>query len=74
MRLMVPYVASFAVDTSIRVANTKAKRELGWQPAYPTFRDGSQAMAAPTPAGCDQQRQVASAPLDVVEGLRARAD
>ena len=33
-RLAAPYVASFAVDTSMRVTNARAKRELGWRPAY----------------------------------------
>jgi nucleoside-diphosphate-sugar epimerase len=36
--------------TSMRVANTKAKAELGWQPAFPTYREGIQAMAGLTPA------------------------
>ena len=26
--------------TSFRIKNEKAKRELGWQPQYPTFKDG----------------------------------
>ena len=43
-RLAAPYVASFAVDTSMRVANAKAKAELGWRPAFPTYRDGIRAM------------------------------
>lgn len=40
LRLIAPYVASFAADTSMRVSNAKAQRELGWQPAFKTFRDG----------------------------------
>jgi nucleoside-diphosphate-sugar epimerase len=44
-RLAAPYVASFAVDTSMRVANAKAKTELGWQPTFPTYHDGIRAMA-----------------------------
>jgi nucleoside-diphosphate-sugar epimerase len=43
-RLAAPYVASFAVDTSMRVSNAKARAELGWQPAFPTYRDGIRAM------------------------------
>src|SRR5262249_53442340 len=31
LRLIAPYVARVAIDTSIRVSNEKAKRELGWQ-------------------------------------------
>jgi nucleoside-diphosphate-sugar epimerase len=44
LRLAAPYVASFAVDTSMRVSNAKAKAELGWQPAFPTYHDGIRAM------------------------------
>jgi nucleoside-diphosphate-sugar epimerase len=39
-RLVAPYVASFAVDTSMRVSNAKAKEELDWKPAFPSYRDG----------------------------------
>ena len=48
LRLAAPYVASFAVDTSMRVSNAKAKAELGWQPAFPTYRDGIRAIASPS--------------------------
>ena len=43
-RLLAPYVAAFAVDTSMRVSNARARGELGWRPAYPTYRDGVRAM------------------------------
>jgi nucleoside-diphosphate-sugar epimerase len=46
MRLAAPYVASFAVETSMRVSTAKARDELGWRPAYPTFREGIEAMVA----------------------------
>jgi len=35
LRLMAPYVAAFAVDTSMRVSAAKAEQELGWTPAIP---------------------------------------
>ncbi|KUR72370.1 epimerase [Novosphingobium fuchskuhlense] len=48
-----------------RVANGKAKRVLGWKPAYPTYREGLRALsattrpiiasAAPEPASSDQR-------------------
>jgi nucleoside-diphosphate-sugar epimerase len=48
-----------------RVANGKAKRVLGWRPAYPTYREGlralsaitmpSSASTAPPPASSDQR-------------------
>jgi nucleoside-diphosphate-sugar epimerase len=55
MRLAAPYVAAFAVDTSLRVANDKAKRELGWQPAYPTYRHGILAMVEPAEPDLDRR-------------------
>lgn len=45
-RLMAPYFADLTVGTSMRVSNAKAKEELGWQPSFPTYRDGIAAMAA----------------------------
>jgi nucleoside-diphosphate-sugar epimerase len=33
-------IASVAVDTSMRVSAAKAHAELGWQPRFPTYRDG----------------------------------
>jgi nucleoside-diphosphate-sugar epimerase len=39
-RLAAPYVATFAIDTSMLVANDKAKRELSWKPTFPTYREG----------------------------------
>jgi nucleoside-diphosphate-sugar epimerase len=50
-RLMAPYVASFAVDTSMRVSNAKAARELGWHPRFRTYREGIGCMAAALAAG-----------------------
>ncbi|HEV3398130.1 MAG TPA: hypothetical protein VHS79_02805 [Actinomycetes bacterium] len=38
------------VGTSMRVANDKAKAELGWRPAFPTYRAGIDAMVS-VPAG-----------------------
>jgi nucleoside-diphosphate-sugar epimerase len=32
-------------------SNAKAKRELGWQPQYPSWRTGFTALASPVPAG-----------------------
>ena len=46
MRLAAPYLASFAVDTSMRVSNEKAKRQLGWRPTFETYRHGVAAMAS----------------------------
>jgi nucleoside-diphosphate-sugar epimerase len=42
-RLIAPYLARM---TSMRMplSNAKAKAELGWQPKYPTLRDGMNAM------------------------------
>jgi nucleoside-diphosphate-sugar epimerase len=35
----IPYLGVI-MTTSMRVSNAKAKRELGWAPAVPTYRDG----------------------------------
>jgi nucleoside-diphosphate-sugar epimerase len=45
LRLVAPYVTSFAFDTSMRVSNAKAKHELGWSPKYPTYQEGIAAVA-----------------------------
>ena len=49
LQIAAPYVASVVTGTSMRVANTKAKNELGWRPQFPTYRQGIQAMAGLTP-------------------------
>jgi nucleoside-diphosphate-sugar epimerase len=46
LRLVAPYVASFAVDTFMRVSNARATAELGWRPAYRTYHAGIHAMVA----------------------------
>lgn len=40
IRLAAPYAAAMMLDTSMRVANAKARAELGWKPGYETYRDG----------------------------------
>ncbi|MGP4017305.1 NAD-dependent epimerase/dehydratase family protein [Saccharopolyspora sp. 5N708] len=35
-----PYLHALLVRTHIRLDNNKAKRELGWAPTYPTYREG----------------------------------
>ncbi len=49
MRVTAPLFAAIAVDTSLRVANAKAERELRWRPAYRTYRDGIRATLEPAP-------------------------
>lgn len=44
LRLAAPYAASLVLDTAMRVSNAKAKQALGWQPAYPTYREGVRAL------------------------------
>ena len=39
-RLVAPYVASFAVDTSMRVSNAKARAELEWVPRFSSYVEG----------------------------------
>jgi nucleoside-diphosphate-sugar epimerase len=45
-RLVAPYIASFAIDSTLRVSNQKAKEELDWTPQYPTYHDGVAAIRA----------------------------
>jgi nucleoside-diphosphate-sugar epimerase len=45
-RRVAPYVATFAMDTSMRVSPAKAHTELGWRPAFSTYRDGIADMVA----------------------------
>ncbi|HEU5108264.1 MAG TPA: NAD(P)-dependent oxidoreductase [Micromonosporaceae bacterium] len=42
----IPYVHTL-LTTSMRVSNAKAKRELGWTPAVPTYREGILLVARP---------------------------
>jgi nucleoside-diphosphate-sugar epimerase len=46
IRLAAPYAATIMLDTSMRVANAKAKADLGWKPEYPTLREGLSATKA----------------------------
>ena len=39
-RLVLPYAASFMGEVRIVASNRKAKAELGWEPRYPSYRDG----------------------------------
>jgi nucleoside-diphosphate-sugar epimerase len=43
-RLIAPNISMIAVDTSMRVSNARAKQVLGWEPQYPTYREGIAAM------------------------------
>ncbi len=45
LRLTAPYAAAF-LATRLNVSNEKAKRELGWFPQYPNYREGLKALAA----------------------------
>ena len=45
LRLLTPYV-SVVVSTRLKVSNEKAKRELGWHPQYPTYREGLREVAS----------------------------
>jgi nucleoside-diphosphate-sugar epimerase len=45
LRLLTPYLA-MVVDTRLKVSNQKAKRELGWQPQYPSYREGLREVAS----------------------------
>jgi nucleoside-diphosphate-sugar epimerase len=40
VRLGAPFAATQMLDTSMRVSNGRALRELGWSPNWPCYRDG----------------------------------
>jgi nucleoside-diphosphate-sugar epimerase len=44
LRIRAPYIASFAVGTSMRVSNARAREELGWRPTFRSYKDGIRAM------------------------------
>lgn len=39
-RIAVPFAARFFTEPRLRVSNQRAKRELGWEPSFPTHREG----------------------------------
>ncbi len=43
--IVAPLATAYAVRARLRVSNAKAKRELGWAPAFPTHRDGLEDVA-----------------------------
>jgi nucleoside-diphosphate-sugar epimerase len=65
-RLVAPYAARVAVDTSMRVSNAKAKNELAWQPRFTTYREGIAAMVSDL---CREDPNLPRVPADT---LRAR--
>ena len=40
LRAAAPYAGKMMTGVNMHVSNAKAKRELGWTPRYPTFREG----------------------------------
>ncbi|GIG61487.1 dTDP-glucose 4,6-dehydratase [Longispora fulva] len=40
LRLAAPYGGAVMTRSDLRVSNAKAKRELGWEPTYRTYREG----------------------------------
>jgi nucleoside-diphosphate-sugar epimerase len=62
-RLMAPYVAGFAIDTRLHASNAKAATELGWRPAFPTYREGVAAMVD-SPAGPSLDPRVEPSPAE----------
>jgi nucleoside-diphosphate-sugar epimerase len=46
LRAVAPVAAALMTRQSLRLSNALAKSELGWEPAYPTYREGVAASAA----------------------------
>jgi nucleoside-diphosphate-sugar epimerase len=38
--------ASAALQTNLKVSNAKAKKELGWEPRYPTYKEGLRSLVS----------------------------
>ncbi|WP_063763356.1 NAD-dependent epimerase/dehydratase family protein [Streptomyces sp. NRRL WC-3742] len=61
LRAAVPYLGDLMLDTTLRVSNAKAARDLGWTPRYPDHRAGTAAPAGRTrSAACDESGPVSS--------------
>jgi nucleoside-diphosphate-sugar epimerase len=59
LRLAAPYVTSIVVDSTLRVSNARAKAELGWQPSFPTYVQGTAAMAWARPMSVEETERKA---------------
>jgi nucleoside-diphosphate-sugar epimerase len=46
VRLIAPFLAASWLDTTMRVSNLKAKRDLQWTPRFPSYHDGIADFAA----------------------------
>jgi len=46
VRAFAPYAGTMMTRQSLRLSNAKAKAELGWRPAVPTYREGVAALVA----------------------------
>lgn len=47
LRLAAPYAGYLMTRQSLRLSNARAKEELGWEPMFPTYREGVAAGAVP---------------------------
>lgn len=47
-RLAAPYATALAAEARLGASNAKARNELGWQPAYPTYREGLATLSTPS--------------------------
>jgi nucleoside-diphosphate-sugar epimerase len=45
-RATASFAARFFTEARLRVSNAKAKRDLGWAPSFPTYREGLRALTA----------------------------
>jgi nucleoside-diphosphate-sugar epimerase len=46
LRAVAPYAGTMMTRQSLRLSNAKAKAELGWRPAVPTYREGVAALVS----------------------------
>jgi nucleoside-diphosphate-sugar epimerase len=62
IRLAAPYGGTAMTRQSLRLSNAKAKAELGWRPAVPTYREGVAALVAAVswPQGAGENEDAAA--------------
>jgi nucleoside-diphosphate-sugar epimerase len=66
-RLMMPYLAPIRA-MRLPLSNAKARSELGWRPAHPTYRQGLEEVARRAARGHDEPRRIRESPPAAVPG------
>ena len=62
LRAVAPYAGTMMTRQSLRLSNAKARAELGWRPALPTYREGVAALVAALRPSADPDQDPDSDP------------